>query len=379
MPHAYTPGLTVSRGVRLRRRRLLPMEGEVLVEEGDRVEAEQVVATAELPGDIPPLNVVGRLGIRPAEIEEYMLKEEGDEVEEDEPIAETRPWISFLKTTCRAPVNGTIDSISDVTGQVMLREPPRHIELNAYLRGRVTELLPGEGVVVESNGSLIQGIFGVGGECYGTLRVAADSPDAVVEPADLEEEYEGCIVVCGSRVDAELVDAAREVGVSALVAGGMGAADLRTVVGRNIGVAVTGTEDVGLSVILTEGFSRLPIADDTFSLLRDLEGSEAAANGTTQIRAGVQRPEVVVPGRADEAEAGEPGASAHGLREGDRVRVIRAPYFGVTGTVTNLVPEPRAIESEARVRVLELEASDGRRLTVPRANTEVIGGSTAEA
>jgi hypothetical protein len=368
--------LTVSRGVRLRRRRLLPMEGEVLVEEGDYVDAEQVVATAELPGDIHPLNVVGRLGIRPAEIEEYMLKGEGDEVEEDEPIAETRPWISFLRTTCRAPVDGTIDNISDVTGQVMLREPPRHIDLNAYLRGRVTEVLPGEGVVVESNGALMQGIFGIGGECYGTLRVAADGPGEMLEPSDLGEEHEDCIVVCGSRVDAELVDAAREVGVSALVAGGMGAADLRRVVGRDIGVAVTGTEDVGLSVILTEGFSRLPIAEDTFRLLQELEGSEAAANGTTQIRAGVQRPEIVVPGRTDDESGETSGTGAHGLREGDRVRVIRAPYFGVTGTVTDLVAEPRTIESEASVRVLEIEASDGRRLTVPRANTEVIGGSS---
>ncbi|MEF8787873.1 MAG: hypothetical protein V5A84_02275 [Planctomycetota bacterium] len=373
MAHAYTPGLTVSRGVRLRRRRLLPMEGEVLVEEGDYVDAEQVVATAELPGDIHPINVVGRLGIRPADIEEYMLKEEGDEVEAEETIAETHPWISFLKTTCRAPVEGTIDNISDVTGQVMLREPPRHIDLAAYLRGQVTEVLPGEGVVVESNGALLQGIFGIGGECYGTLRVAADGPGDLLEPGDLGEEYEDCIVVCGSLVDAELVQAAREVGVSALVAGGIRAADLREIVGRDIGVAVTGTEDVGLSVILTEGFSRLPIAEGTFSLLRELEGREASANGTTQIRAGVQRPEVVVPGRTDEERHEEPGAGAHGLREGDRVRVIRAPYFGVTGTVSNLVEEPRRIESEAEVRVLELETSDGRTLTVPRTNTEVIG------
>ena len=379
MPHAYTPGLTVSSAVRLRRRRLLPMEGEVLVEEGDYVDAEQVVATAELPGDIHPINVVGRLGIRPADIEEYMLKDEGDEVEADEPLAETNPWISLLKTTCRAPVDGTVDNISDVTGQVMLREPPRHIDLAAYLRGKVTEVLPDEGVVVESNGALVQGIFGIGGECYGTLRVVADGPCDMVEPGDLDEEYEDCILVCGSLVGAELVDAACEVGVSALVAGGMRAADLRKVVGCDIGVAVTGTEQVGLSVILTEGFSRLPIAEDTFSLLQSLEGREASANGTTQIRAGVQRPEVVVPGRADEESHEEPGAGAHGLREGDRVRVIRAPYFGATGTVRKLVEEPQTIESEASVRVLELETSDGRTLTVPRTNTEVIGGSADEA
>ena len=373
MPHAYTPGLTVSRSAVLQRRRLLPMEGEVLVEQGEHVDAEQVVARAELPGDIHPINVVGRLGIRPAEIETYMLKEEGDEVEAEETIAETQPWLSFLRSVCRAPVKGTIDSISDVTGQVMLREPPKHIELAAYLRGEVAEVLPGEGIVVESTGALVQGIFGIGGECYGPLRVVADGPGDIVEPADLSDDCRGAIVVCGSRVTSDLVDAARERGVSALVAGGMKAAELRRVIGRDIGVAVTGDEDVGLSVILTEGFSRLPIAEDTFALLQELDGREASANGTTQIRAGVQRPEVVVPGGTGEEEKTS-GGGGHALRKGDRVRIIRAPHFGVTGTVTELVEEPQVIESEARVRVLEIETEGGRSLAVPRANTEVIGG-----
>ena len=35
--------------------------------------------------------------------------------------------------------------------------------------GEVAEVLPGEGVVVETTGALVQGIFGVGGECFGTV------------------------------------------------------------------------------------------------------------------------------------------------------------------------------------------------------------------
>ena len=58
----------------------------------------------------------------------------------------------------------------------MVREPPIPVEVNAYVRGRVVEELPGEGVVVEATGALLQGIFGVGGETWGALAMAVDSP-----------------------------------------------------------------------------------------------------------------------------------------------------------------------------------------------------------
>ena len=44
------------------------------------------------------------------------------------------------------------------------------VEVDAYIDGMVTEILPGEGVVVEAEGAFIQGIFGVGGETCGAAR-----------------------------------------------------------------------------------------------------------------------------------------------------------------------------------------------------------------
>ena len=41
------------------------------------------------------------------------------------------------------------------------------------------------------------------------------------------------------------------------------------------------------------------MAERTFELLASREGEDAAVNGATQIRAGVMRPEIVVPLRAD--------------------------------------------------------------------------------
>ena len=57
---------------------------------------------------------------------------------------------------------------------------------------------------------------------------------------------------------------------------------------------------------------------------------------------------------------------------GSLLRVIREPYFGAIGAVAELPPELTALESEARVRVVNVKLRDGRVVTLPRANVELI-------
>jgi hypothetical protein len=163
-----------------------------------------------------------------------------------------------------------------------------------------------------------------------------------------------------------------EAGAAGLIAAGMRDHDLRELLGYDLGVAITGTEEIGLTVILTEGFGRIGMAGKTFEVLREREGDEASVSGATQIRAGVLRPEIIVPVRADGTDAGGPVRSSEGMRVGDPIRVIRQPYFGRIGTVAGLPSELRSVESETRVRVLEVRLEDGTVAVVPRANVEII-------
>jgi hypothetical protein len=65
---AYTPGLKVVASCRHRCRRQLPLSGEVLVEVGERVGAQTVVARTNLPGAVLPVNLAQALGIEPSEV-----------------------------------------------------------------------------------------------------------------------------------------------------------------------------------------------------------------------------------------------------------------------------------------------------------------------
>jgi hypothetical protein len=158
--------------------------------------------------------------------------------------------------------------------------------------------------------------------------------------------------------------------------GGIHDKDLRALLGYDLGVAITGTEKIGLTLILTEGFGAIPMAAKTFALLSKHRGQMASVSGATQIRAGVIRPEIIIPQSAPSPLVGEDRGEGErgGIRVGDQVRVIRDPLFGRIGRVAALPPDLRLIETESHVRVLEVTFPDKTRAVIPRANVEIIEG-----
>jgi hypothetical protein len=373
MGTAYTPGLTVSANTVILKTRRLPIKGEVLVQEGEVVQPDTVVARALLPGILQTVRVAQTLGIEPKQIHSVLKVKEGDTVEKDQIIAETKGFLGLFRGIAKSPVAGTVELISDVTGHVGVRQPPTVIDVNAYVQGRVVKILPQEGAVVETQGALIQGIFGVGGERRGTLRMLVSRPDETLTAQHIPDDVAGQILVGGAAVEADAITRAAERGAVGIVAGGIRDTDLIRYLGRDIGVAITGSEDIPLSIILTEGFGAIQMATRTFRLLKSLEGKTASINGATQIRAGVIRPEIIVP-LEDPSHLPEspPAREAQTLDIGSAVRIIREPYFGRLGTVVELPPELMEIESGTHARVLKAELDDGTIAVVPRANVEII-------
>jgi hypothetical protein len=196
-------------------------------------------------------------------------------------------------------------------------------------------------------------------------------PDAELLPQDLKAEHRGRVVVGGAFVRHETLLRARDVGVAAVVVGGFDDSDLKRLIGRDLGVAITGSEEIGLTLILTEGFGHIPMAQRTWRLLVENSGRLASVSGATQIRAGVLRPEIVIP--AETAVAGKAEAQDGDLGVGSLVRVIRQPWFGRIGKVVAMPAALQELETEAMVRVLVVEFADDRsHATVPRANIERI-------
>jgi hypothetical protein len=376
MGSAYTPGLTVSHDVTVVRRRRLPIQGEVLVEKGARVGPQDVVARAMLPGALQTIRLNEKLGVEPREVGQYLTVQVGEQVEPGQLVAETKGLFGRLfKMRAEADVAGVIESVSEVTGHVLVREPSIPVDVTAYVEGVVSDVMPKEGVAIETRGAMVQGIFGVGGERHGTVRVAVSKPDEVLDAVHVLEGDSGKILVGGSGVTAAAIQAASAVGAVGIVTGAVRDVDLTEYLGYDIGVAITGQEAVPTTIVCTEGFGVLAMASRTFDLLRSLDGRNASMNGATQIRAGVIRPELIAPDLGASGFPSPEGVGGSTLEPGTAVRVIREPYFGLLGTVTELPPQLVTVDSGAEVRVLRARLDDGREVTVPRANVEIIAST----
>jgi len=372
MAHAYTPGLKVLHHAKVEKNRRLPIKGEITKQVGDLLKPEDVVAKTDLPGNVQMLKVANVLNIGPADVPDVMLVGEGEKVNKGQMIAETEGFFGFFKSNVKSPIDGTVESISDVTGQIVMREAPIPVEVDAYMSGTVKEIIPDEGVIVEAEAAFIQGIFGIGGESRGTMEILVDNREQELTTDLLNESHKGKIVVGGSFVNLETYKKALSLQIAGIVVGGFNYYDLEEILGYTLGVAITGSEDLVTSLIVTEGFGNIRMGSRTFDLLNKENGKFVSINGATQIRAGVIRPEIVIPLQESEI----PDTSAHksddrGIGEGSLVRIIRAPYFGKMGEVVSLPPELQQMESETMVRVAEVKIDSGV-LNIPRANLEMV-------
>jgi hypothetical protein len=375
MGHAYTPGLKVTDLMTVIKKRILPLKGQVVVKRGDQVSSDTVVARTELPGTVEPVNVANVLGVPPQDVPEAMVKKIGDHVEEGEIIAKSKSFFGLFSASAKAKISGTVENISAITGQVLLRGAPVPIEVKAYLNGIVTNVFEREGVEVTTKGSFVQGIFGIGPETHGPIKMLSIDNKEVLTEKEFDISCKGQVVVGGSMITAAGLRKAIEVGAVGIVVGGFNDKDLRDFLGYDLGVAITGNEDKGITLVVTEGFGEIMMAQKTFDLLKRHEGQEACINGATQIRAGVIRPEVVIPKIDALTQVGKEAVQQSenmGLVIGSPVRVIRQPFFGRLGKVSDLPSKLQMLESESKARVLEVEFEDGKRSIIPRANVEMI-------
>ncbi len=345
------------------------MKGEVTVAKGDVVRSTDIVARTELPGRVHITNLVNQLGVLPADLRQRMKIQPGHQVKEGDVVASKSILWGLFSSEVVAPIDGHLESLSTVTGQAIWRQQPIPVEVTAYIDGEIAEVIEGEGVIIESDVALVQGIFGLAGEVYAPLVIGSQPGQPLQEKA-ISSNWKGKIVVVGGKLGLGVLRIAMDMGVVGIIAGAMEYQDVRDLLGYDIGVAVTGNEDLPTTIMMTEGFGSIPMDANTFSLLQRLEGRNASMNGATQIRAGVQRPEIVV-ARDDQDTDCRTSVEGESLAMGSRVRCVRAPYFGRIGKVVGLPKELFILPSETKVRVVEVQIEEDT-VMVPRANVEIM-------
>jgi hypothetical protein len=337
--------------VNVRRERILPTSGEVLVRLSERVEPTQVVAHANIPGDFRVLPVAHLLGVSDSKIKGFMRVNVGDEVRRGQIIAKRGSRV------VKSPIAGVLASRGG--GRVLVEAPPMPFELRAYIQGTVTNVLQNRGVVIETTGAVVQGMWGAGGESFGVLKKLVKSPDRPLRARDIDPSCHGSIVIGGSGLNEAVLERAQDLQVRGIVTGGL-PPELVSQVRRS-----------PIPVVATEGIGTISMSEPFFQLLTTNDGREASISGQVKSRWGIVRPEIII---ALPAESLPPTQSQPGtpLTVGARVRAVRAPYLGQVGTVVTLVDHPRHIETDAKVRGAEVDLGQASPVFIPLVNLEVL-------
>jgi hypothetical protein len=117
------------------------------------------------------------------------------------------------------------------------------------------------------------------------------------------------------------------------------------------------------------------MAGPVFEMLLAHDGSAISINGTTKLRRGVRRPEIIAPS-ASQGELNHNSTSLNPTdqlpRPGSIVRLINPGYLSAIGRVRSLPPSRRGVTTGQLERLAEVEVA-GTRLILPFADLEVLG------
>jgi hypothetical protein len=359
--------------------RRLPHPGEVVVRVGQRVEPDEVVARAFVPGTPQIVNLARALMVAPARVERAMRREVGNKVAQGEVLASTGP---LGGRTCLSPLDGVIAAVDGETGYVTIVPDPATVELQATVRGVVMEVMPYEGLRIETPAAQIYGAFGVGQERAGVLRLLVTDPSEPILPEMLDARSAYAIIIGGSGISAAALQRAVKEQVRGVIVGGIDEAELRAFLGwDSLAQWRTGVRTwrvpasdppQDLTLVVTEGFGIRPMSAPLFELLASHDRQEALIEGVTQLRAPLRRPRVVIPLSARTAGIQlEPPSPA--LRPGAAVRLLDHDHMGEVGRVRAVSAAPRRLaSSRARVAAVEVMLEDKTTLMLPRPAVEAL-------
>jgi hypothetical protein len=359
MPH-YPEQRYASRFTLIRREVMLPEEatGTLNTQEGKRVDIRDVIANGVKVANHRILDVKKFFGVRKtSEAEKLILVNVGDVVDEVQPLAG--------KSAARGkrlfpPARGIVAGIND--GRIILQDMPEIIDLEAGVRGRVAQVVPGRGAIIETQGAQIQGVWGNDQRTIATLRVEPEDGIENIYTDQLDMKYLGAIIVTRRPIRQLTISVMEEQGFAGIIAPSMDYAL------RDTAMSTNG------AILLTEGFGSARISRSVLNLLSEFEGQQVTLDAHEPRTWETRRPEVIV--NVPSPKGGEAPSRPNimlALRPGMTVRATRDPYTGQTGRIVDLPKSPVLLENGLRILSAQLELPGGETVYIPLANLEVLG------
>ncbi|MCA9897638.1 MAG: KOW motif-containing protein [Anaerolineales bacterium] len=338
---------------KIRRERVLPKGGEIVVRVGQEVSPIQVVARTTMSSDFAILSAAKKLGVEPQELGEYLRVEKGALVEAGAVVASRKRLLGERQVI--SPVDGLFFDV--VNGRIAIQPTSDWLELRALVAGRVVSYVGNRGVVLETSGSLIQAAWGSGKESEGRLKLVGNVASTVLTPEHLSGDVTGQVLAIGCLFDLEMFHRAEDLGVRGLVVGSATAEICRA------------SQSSPLPMIVTDDIGGSGMTEPIFQLLQQANGRSISLFGAYKAAKG-QRPEIILP---QPASIGLDAATVKKkIEPGQVVRILSGDHAGKVGTIKHIYTHLQPLEIGLKVPGVDVSLADGKILFVPSANLDVI-------
>lgn len=372
--------IRVERKVITRIRRALRGKGQLNVKLGQQVAPDEIIGTSAISSGFRTMNLAKELAISPSEVAACLRRDIGQRIYRGELLAERDANLLGGKKQLIAPTDGILDFLNPKTGELKLVFPPKKTDLPAGVHGIVESVDVQKGVVViRTQVNRVHGVFGTGSARDGILKILNTRDSIVTKPA-IETKYAEHVLVGRNLIFKDAIASCISAGVSGIITGGLNAKDYMGMAGGRLMFPRKFENDIGISIVVCEGFGSIPIGEDIFQMLSEYEGRFVSVDGnkgqillpsfeSSSITAvkNTRLPEAI----DEDLGTLEEATRVSELKVGLRVKVVGSSFSGEQGKIVFVNQTQTLLPSGVRAYLVTI-AGARRKIQVPVANCEVI-------
>lgn len=353
--------------------------GSINAKVGQEVTPADIIGSSEAPSGFRTLNLATLLSVSPTEAKKYLRRGLGQRIYKGELLAYKDSWLFGKRKIVTAPTDAILDFINEQTGELRLSFLPIKTALPAGVYGIIEHIDNLRGVVsIRTQVSRVYGIFGTGRMRDGILRILSRREDLV--RADMIRTGVGGeqIIVGGSLVYKDAISSAISSGVNGIITGGINAEDYKNINGGRLSFSPKLENDIGISIVVTEGFGSLPIGMDIYKVLNLYNGKFVFVDGNKAVislpsfesKSMLKIRSTSLPQEFDAVLTGEYLQTSQ-MSAGLNVRIIGDYFMGEQGKVIAIDQTITALSSGVKAILATVETSF-RKIKVPVNNLEII-------
>ncbi|MDO8498763.1 MAG: hypothetical protein Q7S44_03175 [bacterium] len=355
---------------------LVNARGKIKVSVGQEVFPEVVLAEGQVSGGFRTIRLAGDLGVNPSQAESLLSRPLGQIIYQGELLAVRKGFFGTQQKIILSPVDGVLDVYDKKSGNLKLRLLPKLSKLVSGVYGIVDRVDEAKNLVmIRSFGTVVHGVLGSGRSREGLLEILA-SREMLVSSKQILPSQQGRIVVGGGLVFLDALEKTMIVGVSGIISGGINAPDYLAMSGGAWNIRMKKWADVGVGLLVTEGFGSVPLGEDIYDILREHNEHFVILEGT--------RGRLILPStepdclkKIRETKISLPDEEMEGslqvitLQVGLKVRLLSASFLGNQGVIESIDQSATLLPSGLST-VMVTVVSSNRKLRVPYTNLEVL-------